>query len=89
MNGLTATGYPRGLKGHDITLGARIIAVADSFDAIVSYRTYRESLSQEEAAKEIIRCSGVQFDPEVVEAFVGKVLSGEAASAADEQPERF
>lgn len=72
-------GYPRGLKGQEITLGARIIAVADSFDAIVSYRTYRESLSVEDAAKEIIRCSGYQFDPEVVEAFVGKVLAGSGA----------
>ncbi|HQH64246.1 MAG TPA: hypothetical protein PLE55_11425, partial [Clostridiales bacterium] len=65
--------------GQEITLGARIIAVADSFDAIVSYRTYRESLSVEDAAKEIIRCSGYQFDPEVVEAFVGKVLAGSGA----------
>lgn len=77
------TGYPRGLKGQDITLGARIIAVADSFDAIVSFRTYRESLPVEEAAKEIIRCSGFQFDPEVVEAFVGKVLAGNGAYSAE------
>jgi len=63
------TGYPNGLKGEDIPLGSRIIAVADSFDAITNSRPYRKALSYEEAMKEIIRCSGTQFDPLVVDVF--------------------
>jgi putative nucleotidyltransferase with HDIG domain len=64
------TGYPRGLKGEDIPLGARIFAVADTLDAMTSDRPYRSALSQEEAKAEIQRCSGTQFDPRVVEAFL-------------------
>lgn len=75
-------GYPEGLKGKDIPLVARIIAVADAFDAMTSDRSYRKSLSTLEALKEIKRCEGIQFDPQVVEAFLvgwekqGKVLKG-------------
>jgi len=63
------SGYPDGLKGKGIPLLARIIAAADSFDAITSQRTYRSKKSIEEAVAEIKTCSGTQFDPEVVEAF--------------------
>ncbi|HEY4668723.1 MAG TPA: HD-GYP domain-containing protein [Tepidiformaceae bacterium] len=62
-------GYPRRLKGEDIPLGARIFAVSDSYDAIVSNRPYREGRTPDEALAEILRCAGTQFDPKVVEAF--------------------
>jgi len=64
------TGYPDGLKGREIPLGARIMAVADAYDSITSERPYRKASSHRYAVKEIIRCSGVQFDPEVVEHFL-------------------
>ena len=63
------TGYPLGLKGEETDLNARIFAVVDAFDAIVSDRVYRAGRSYEEALAEIERCSGKQFDPEVVAAF--------------------
>lgn len=63
------TGYPLGLKGEEIDLNARIFAVVDAFDAIVSDRVYRAGRCYEEALAEIERCSGKQFDPEVVAAF--------------------
>lgn len=62
-------GYPRQLEGEDIPLGARIFAIADTLDAIVSDRPYRKGASFEDARLEIIRCSGTQFDPRAVEAF--------------------
>ena len=71
------TGYPRGLKGEDILLQARIIAVADSYDAMTSHRNYGKELSQEEAIKEIKRCSGTQFDPTIARLFVENVLGKE------------
>ena len=64
------TGYPDGLKCHEIPLEAKIIAVADAFDAMTSERPYREALTPEEALNEIIKNSGTQFDPQVVQAFV-------------------
>jgi putative nucleotidyltransferase with HDIG domain len=64
------TGYPRGLKGGEIPLGARIFAVADALDAMVSDRPYRRALSMQHARDEIERCSGTQFDPSVVEVFL-------------------
>jgi len=63
------TGYPSGLKGTQIPLGARIIALADSLSAIMQNRPYREAQSFESAMAEIVRGSGTQFDPRVVEAF--------------------
>lgn len=63
-------GYPEGLKGEDIPLGARIIAVADSFDAMTTSRSYRAGKSEEEAIEELRKCTGTQFDPTVVEAFL-------------------
>jgi response regulator RpfG family c-di-GMP phosphodiesterase len=63
-------GYPDGLSGEDIPLGARILCVADSYDAMTSARPYHESRSEEEAREELRRCSGSQFDPRVVETLI-------------------
>lgn len=68
-------GYPAGLKGDQIPIGARIIAVADSFDAMISDRPYRKAMSVGEACRELERCSGIQFDPFVVKAFIECVLN--------------
>ncbi|HEV2468007.1 MAG TPA: HD domain-containing phosphohydrolase [Candidatus Sulfotelmatobacter sp.] len=66
------TGYPRGLKGQEIPIGARIFAVADTFDAMTSDRPYRKALPVSAARAEIQKFSGVQFDPQVVKAFLSK-----------------
>lgn len=63
------SGYPDGIKGEEIPLGSRIIAVADTYDGMVSKRSYREGLPHEEALKLIENQSGNQFDPNVIEAF--------------------
>ena len=63
------SGYPHGLAGENIPLDARIIAVADSFDAMVADRPYRKGLSVPAAVEELVRCSGSQFDPEIVDCF--------------------
>jgi HD-GYP domain-containing protein (c-di-GMP phosphodiesterase class II) len=63
-------GYPDGLIGENIPYLSRIIAVADTYDAMTSERPYRPALSTEIALAEIKRCSGTQFDPEVVKAFL-------------------
>lgn len=72
------SGYPDGLVGDQIPLGARIVGVCDAFDAMVSDRPYREPLPESEALAELERCSGQQFDPDVVEAFV-RVLERDRA----------
>jgi putative two-component system response regulator len=63
-------GYPRGLKGDDIPLAARIVAIADVVDALSSDRPYRDAWPKEQIATEIVRQSGRQFDPSVVEAYL-------------------
>lgn len=73
-------GYPAGLKGTEIPLLARILAVADAFEAMVTDRPYRRGRSHQEAILELQRCSGTQFDPDVVAAFVEAVESHGAAS---------
>jgi response regulator RpfG family c-di-GMP phosphodiesterase len=65
------TGYPDGLVGTEIPLGARVFAVADALDAITSDRPYRRARSWEQAGRELLQESGRQFDPEVVSAFIG------------------
>jgi len=62
-------GYPDRLRGEEIPLGARIIFVADAYDAMTSERVYRDPLSPREALEELERCSGSQFDPTIVDAF--------------------
>lgn len=69
------TGYPKGLKGDRIPLGARIMAVADSYDAMTSNRPYRKAMTAEVALAEIIKNSGTQFDPKIVEVFVQIIRS--------------
>lgn len=64
------TGYPRGLRGEEIPLGARIFAIADSLDAMTSNRPYRKGTTFAAATKEIIQCTGKQFDPHIVEVFL-------------------
>jgi len=66
-------GYPRGLKGDDIPLSSRIIAVIDAYDAMINDKPYRKAITKDEAIEELKRCSGTQFDPEIVEQFI-KVL---------------
>jgi PAS domain S-box-containing protein/putative nucleotidyltransferase with HDIG domain len=68
-------GYPDGLMGEAIPLGARIICVVDSFGAMTDDRSYRRAMAEEEAVAELRRCAGAQFDPTVVEAFL-EVLHG-------------
>jgi diguanylate cyclase (GGDEF)-like protein len=78
-------GYPDGTAGEKIPLGARIVAVCDSYDAIIADRPYRPARSPAEALAELRRCAGTQFDPAVVEAFIA-VLAGaraEHGSVAD------
>jgi HD-GYP domain-containing protein (c-di-GMP phosphodiesterase class II) len=64
------SGYPCGLKGEEIPLGARIIGVVDSFSAMLDERPYKRSLSQKEALEELKRNSGILFDPQVVNVFL-------------------
>ena len=69
------TGYPNGLAGSNIPVAARIFSVADTFDAMTSSRPYRKALSIEIAREEIVKCTGTQFDPDVVAAFLqSKIL---------------
>ncbi|MFH1077344.1 MAG: HD domain-containing phosphohydrolase, partial [Pseudomonadota bacterium] len=63
-------GYPNGLSGEDIPLHSRIIAIADAFDAMTTDRPHRKGIEKRVAVDEIVRCSGLQFDPSVVSAFV-------------------
>jgi HD-GYP domain-containing protein (c-di-GMP phosphodiesterase class II) len=64
------TGYPAGLKGAEIPIGARIVSVIDAFDAMISTRPYRAGLPLEEVIRRLHQSSGTQFDPLVVQAFV-------------------
>lgn len=63
-------GYPSGLIGEKIPLGSRIISVADAYDAMTTERPYKKAMTHEEALLELNRCSGTQFDPRVVKAFI-------------------
>jgi HD-GYP domain-containing protein (c-di-GMP phosphodiesterase class II) len=76
-------GYPAGLKGSEIPLGARILAVADSFEAMMSDRPYRKALSLAEALKEMKVNSGTQFDPEIVEAFIDALGESDKTRVGD------
>ncbi|NCO43249.1 MAG: two-component system response regulator [Armatimonadetes bacterium CG_4_10_14_3_um_filter_66_18] len=71
------SGYPEGLSGEDIPLGARLFAIVDALDAMTSDRPYRRAMPLQEAVAEITRCAGTQFDPAIVAALVRLVDSGE------------
>ncbi len=71
------TGYPEGLRGEEIPIGARILAVVDAYSAITDERPYKPARTHEEAVEELRRCAGTQFDPRVVEVFI-RVLEREA-----------
>ncbi|MEL7155994.1 MAG: HD domain-containing phosphohydrolase [Actinomycetota bacterium] len=64
------TGYPSGLGGNDISLAGRIVAVADAYDVITSKRSYKQAMTTEAARQELVRCSGTQFDPQIVRALL-------------------
>jgi len=67
------SGYPDGLSGDQIPLGARIIAIADAYDTITSERTYKKARTPEEAFQELDRCGNAQFDPELVRVFISRL----------------
>ncbi len=68
------TGYPKGLKEEEISVPARIICIADAFDAMTTERTYKRTLTKEEAAEELRLGAGTQFDPAIIELFLARVL---------------
>lgn len=67
-------GYPSGLQGEEIPLEARIIAVADAVDVMLHGREYQRPMSSEECKREVLRCSGAQFDPEPVAVFTHEII---------------
>ncbi|TCX51619.1 HD-GYP domain-containing protein [Dehalobacter sp. 14DCB1] len=70
-------GYPKGLKGEEIPLEARIVAIADAYNAMTSSRPYRKAMDERSAAEEILRNAGTQFDPHLAKVFIEKVLGKE------------
>ena len=72
------SGYPDGLPGENIPLGARIIFVADAYDAMTSERVYRRRVTPDQAISELQRCAGTQFDPEIVDAFADELALADA-----------
>lgn len=80
------SGYPNGIQGKAIPLGARIVALADVYDALTSHRPYRPALSHVEAREWIVSQYGTQFDPEVVEAFVAREADFARVSQTVPQP---
>ena len=75
-------GYPSGKAGEEIPLEARVLAVADAFDAMTSDRPYRRALSRAEALAEVERCAGSQFDPAIAQVFLELFAEPELAAAA-------
>ncbi|MBC8388626.1 MAG: HD domain-containing protein [Actinobacteria bacterium] len=71
------TGYPQGLKGEQIPITSRIISIVDAYDVMRNGRPYKRKMSKDEAIMELRRFSGQQFDPELVEIFIDKVLIDE------------
>ena len=74
-------GYPEGLSGQRIPLEARIISVADAYDAMTSQRSYRVAFKPDDAAEELRRCAGSQFDPEIIDVFLNRVLKSEKSES--------
>jgi HD-GYP domain-containing protein (c-di-GMP phosphodiesterase class II) len=78
-------GYPDNLRGEKIPLGARIITVADCYDAMVSARAYKNGRSVDEALEELHRCRGTQFDPDIVEAFTRSLESSHVLESGEDE----
>ena len=88
------SGYPRGLKGKEVTLGSRIFSVCDMLDALTVERTYRKAITFEEAKKYILSASGTLFDPDIIKKFlrveddikelISKILLGQSCLAKKE-----
>jgi HD-GYP domain-containing protein (c-di-GMP phosphodiesterase class II) len=77
------TGYPEGLKGEKIPLGARILAIADAYNSIIAERPYRKGTSASKALKELQKQAGTQFDPRLVRFFAqrqNELISGRSSS---------
>jgi len=70
------TGYPNGLKGEEIPLNARIIGIADAFDAMTANRVYRKAMDKDYVIAELKRCSGTQFDPGLVDIMLELIENG-------------
>lgn len=81
-------GYPQGLKGNQIPLLSRILSVADAYDAMVNDRYYRKALSKETAVEELKRCSGTQFDPDVVKIFLNILEQSDKVGTTDYLPSK-
>jgi HD-GYP domain-containing protein (c-di-GMP phosphodiesterase class II) len=73
------TGYPKGLSGKNIPLGARILGIADAYQAMIEHRYYRQARTHQEAIAELQKVKGTQFDPEVLDVFLNVVNSGTIA----------
>jgi HD-GYP domain-containing protein (c-di-GMP phosphodiesterase class II) len=84
---MSGRGYPRGLEGDQIPLGARVIAVADSWDAMTSDRPYRQAMDRHVAMAELLRGRGLQWDATVVDAFAATVPDL-VASEFEAEPDR-
>ena len=72
------TGYPKGLRGSEIPVPSRIIAVVDAFDVMITGRKYQPARTKEEAIAELHRCAGTQFDPDIVLIFTQLLLKDQA-----------
>ena len=83
------SGYPDGLQGDGIPVAARIVAVVDAYGAMLAPRSYRASLSVEQACQELRKCAGTQFDPHVVDVFLAALDSAppQASESDDDQME--
>ena len=79
------TGYPRGLEGTEICLGARIFSLVDAYDAMRSNRVYKKALSAEVALSELVKCSGAHFDPDVVAVFIDSQAEIEETGGWEDQ----
>ena len=85
---IDGNGYPHGLKGEEIPRIARILACADTFDAMSSNRAYRDAMPREKVLAELDRCKGTQFDPDVVDAFLLINLQTYDAMVAEAKAQR-
>ncbi len=74
-------GYPKGLKKNKIPIESRIISIVDAYDVMRNGRPYKKKMSKTEAVNELLRCSGTQFDPKLVEVFIKKVVNGRPTAA--------